>query len=88
MALSKELCKNCLSNRMVSNTKWTSLNEKHWKNGWVKCPFTYDASDEEVFKIDQSFCSYKGSGIDVMSSPPHNCPFHLEHILKGQKDGE
>ncbi len=84
MSLNKQLCKNCLLNK--NKQKWNKFNEKQWNEGWVKCPLTFDASDEKIFKIDQLSCLYKGSGIDVLSNPPYNCPFHLEHILKEQED--
>lgn len=87
MPLNKELCKSCMSNKIVDKkTLWNSLAKKQWKSGWIDCPLTYDVVNQESFLTDQKTCTYKAHGISIKSIPPCNCPFYLEHILKEEEN--
>jgi len=69
LMLNKELCKKCWNSFFI---KWTTDDERDWKEGTVCCPYKYTGKGEPLW-------------ISITDEPPINCPFLLEQILNNQE---
>jgi hypothetical protein len=72
--LDKDVCKNCWNKKgnSIFNWGWIDKDDDRWnKQNKVLCPFITERHLEEI---------------SIYQLPPKNCPYKLEHILKGENN--
>jgi hypothetical protein len=71
--LKKELC------------KWEDIDERHWKYGYVCCPYENHQAKEQrdisAYGLYGYVCPPIDFGMEIKYKPPEDCPYVLEQLL-------
>ena len=69
--LNKTVCKQCCNNLQHKADRWSDIDDRNWKFGYVFCKTTY---------------GIKAIKTRINDKPPEDCKYQLEHVVSQKLD--